>query len=81
LNLDTDDEVAPFVWLLALWHAQVGVAVSEGGWCGAARADADLLAVDGLYGSRPTGQGLFQCDLDVVDDVVAFAFVEWMFFL
>jgi hypothetical protein len=51
LDLDTDDEVASFVWLLALGHAEVGVSVSEGWWCGPAGADADLLAVDGLYGS------------------------------
>jgi hypothetical protein len=81
LYLDTDDKIASFVGLLALGHTQVGVAISEGWWCGTARADTDLLAIDGLDGSRPAGQGLLQCDLDVVDDVVAFAFVERMFFL
>jgi hypothetical protein len=50
-DLDADDEVASFVWLLALGHAEVGVAVSEGWWCGTARADPDLLAVDGLDSS------------------------------
>jgi hypothetical protein len=50
-DLDADDEVATFVWLLALGHAEVGVAVSEGWWCRTARADPDLLAVDGLDGS------------------------------
>lgn len=81
LNLDADDKVASFVRLLALGHAQVGVAVFVGGRCRTARADADLLAVDGLYGSGPAGQGFFQCDVDVVDDVVAFALVQGVIFL
>jgi len=81
LDLDADDEVASFVWLLALGHAQVGVAVSVGWWCGAARANADLLAVNGFHGPGPASQGFFQCDFDVVDDVVAFAFIQRVFFL
>lgn len=81
LDLDADNEVASFVWFLALGHAQVGVAVFVSWRCGTAGADANLLAIDCLDGSGPAGQGFFQCDVDVVDDVVAFALVQGVFFL
>jgi hypothetical protein len=55
VDLDANDEVASFVWLLALGHAEVGVTISEGWWCGTAGTDADLFAVDGFYGSCPAG--------------------------
>jgi len=75
LDFDTNDEIASFIWLLALGHAQVGVAIFVCWWCRAARADTNLLAIDGLDSSGPASEGLFQCDVDVVNEVVAFTLV------
>lgn len=75
LDLDTNDEIASFIWLLTLGHTQVGVAIFVCWWCRAARADTNLLAIDGLDSSGPASECLFQSDLDVVDEVVTFALV------
>lgn len=75
LDFDTNNEIASFVWLLTLGHTQVGVAIFVCWWCRAARADTNLLAIDGLDSSGPASECLFQSDLDVVDEVVAFALV------
>jgi hypothetical protein len=78
---DTDDEVAALGGLLALGHAEVREALCEGRACGAAAADGELLAVDGLDGSFPASESLFEVEVDDMLDVITFADEEWMVFL
>ena len=81
LDVHADDEVAALVGLLALGHAEVGEALCEVGSSWAAAADGDLLSVDGLDGSLPTGQRFLEVEGDGMLDVVAFALEERVWFL
>lgn len=81
LDLDPDHEISTLVGLLALRHTQVWVAFCPVGTRGPAAADAELLAVDGLHGAAPAGQGFFEVEFDGAFDVVAFAGEEGVGFL
>lgn len=81
LDLDANDKVASVGRFLRLRHAEVWVSFCPC-WTGrAAAANVELLAVDGLHGSSPTGEGFFEVEFDGVLDVVAFAGKEGMCFL
>lgn len=75
LDLDAYDEVAALAGLLALRHAQAGVAIRVLWRRGTRRLDRDVLAVDGLDRSGPAGEGLLEVDLHDVLEIVALALV------
>lgn len=81
LDLDADYKVTALVRLLALGHAQLRVSFCPCGTRGTAAAHTELLAVDGLYGASPAGQGFFEVEFDGALDVVAVASKEGVGFL
>ena len=81
LDLHGDDEVASFVWLLALRHSQPRETFRPCRLRRARPVDLDLLAIDGLDRSRPAGECFFEVDVYGVGQVIAFTFEERVIFL
>ena len=81
LDLHTNDKVTALCRLLALGHAEVGIALCPGRSRGPAAAYAELFVVDCLHGAAPAGEGFFEVEFDGALDVVAFAGEERVWFL
>jgi hypothetical protein len=81
LDLDSNDKVAALCGLLALGHAQVGVALCPCRSRGPATSYAELFTVDCLNSAPPAGKRFFEVEFDGALDVVAFACEERVWFL
>lgn len=81
LHVVLDDEVAALAGLLRDGHALAGEAIFAAGLYGAALFDGDLLAVDGVDTPAESGEGLFEVEVDVADEVVVDTLEESVGFL
>lgn len=76
-----NNEIAALAGRLGDGEALVGVDVLGTGLRGAAFLERNLLAVHGADRSLPAGQGLFEIEVNLHDDVVAVAGVERVWLL
>ena len=81
LDFNTDDEVATFIWLFALWHTQVGVTFCPGRSCRPSTSYAELFAINCLNSTTPASERFFEVEFDNALDVVTFSSEEGMRFL
>lgn len=81
LDVVLDDEVAVLTGLLGDGHAEPGVRIGASRLCRTALLNAQVLSVDRCNSSFPPSQRLFEAELDVVDQIVAFSREERVRFL
>lgn len=81
LDVAHNHEVAPHTRILAVWHAEARERFLGARLCRTGFLELDLLAVNGSDCSSPAGQSFLEFESDCVENIVAVASIEDMWFL